>query len=69
MAQPTPAPSLDLIQRHSDAVNTSFGMLAGMQLDLFTPLREDPLTCEQIAFFSTLGRYETNAGMGQIFDG
>jgi SAM-dependent methyltransferase len=32
-----------------DAVYPSFALLAGMQLDLFTPLRDSPLSTEQVA--------------------
>jgi SAM-dependent methyltransferase len=31
------------------AVDAGFAMLAGMQLDLFTPLKSDPMTAEQLA--------------------
>ena len=49
MVQPAASPSLDVIQRHNDAVSTSCAMLAGMQLDLFTPLANRSLSCEQLA--------------------
>jgi ubiquinone/menaquinone biosynthesis C-methylase UbiE len=39
----------NLISRLSDAVYLPFAMLAGMQLDLFTPLSDGPLSAEQIA--------------------
>ena len=31
------------------AVDAGFGMLAGMQLDLFTPLKSGPMTAEELA--------------------
>ena len=49
----TPPPRPDTIDRLGTAVYPSFAMLAGMQLDLFTPLKEGPMTAEQIA--SALG--------------
>jgi ubiquinone/menaquinone biosynthesis C-methylase UbiE len=43
----------EVITQLSDSVYSSFAMLAGMQLDLFTPLEEGPRTAEEIA--DTLG--------------
>ncbi len=43
----------EIINRLSNAVYSSFAMLAGMQLDLFTPLDDGPLSAEEIA--DTLG--------------
>ena len=43
----------EIINQLSDAVYSSFAMLAGMQLDLFTPLEEGPLSGGEIA--DTLG--------------
>src|SRR6516165_12839220 len=37
------------IETLADAVYPSFAMLAGMELDLFTPLKDGPLTAEEIA--------------------
>ncbi len=37
------------IERHITSVYQSLGMLAGMQLDLFTPLKDGPLSCAEIA--------------------
>jgi hypothetical protein len=37
------------IERLADAVYPSFAMLAGMELDLFTPLKDGSLTAEEIA--------------------
>ena len=42
-------PRPEIIERLAIAVNPSFAMLAGMQLDLFTPLKDGPLTALQIA--------------------
>jgi SAM-dependent methyltransferase len=43
--RPQPA----VINRLLDAVYPSFAMLAGIELDLFTPLKDGPLTLEQLA--------------------
>lgn len=37
------------IESLADAVYPSFAMLAGMELDLFTPLKDGPLSAEEIA--------------------
>ena len=42
-------PQPETITRLFDAVYPSFAMLAGMELDLFTPLRDGPLSVEQLA--------------------
>ena len=42
-------PQPTTIQKLSTAVYPSFAMLAGMQLDLFTPLKDGPMTAEQLA--------------------
>ena len=39
----------DTIERLATAVYPSFAMLAGMQLDVFTPLKEGPLRAEHLA--------------------
>jgi SAM-dependent methyltransferase len=39
----------ETIERLASAVYPSFAMLAGMQLDLFTPLKDGPLTAAQLA--------------------
>lgn len=39
----------EIITRLLDAVYPSFGLLAAMELDVFTPLKDDPLTAKQIA--------------------
>ena len=39
----------EIINRLSDSVYSSFAMLAGIQLDLFTPLEDGPLSAEEIA--------------------
>src|SRR5215467_15105236 len=40
---------LDTINKLRFAADAAFAMLAGMQLDVFTPLKDDPLTAEEIA--------------------
>ena len=47
----------DTFNRHVANVYPALAMLAGMQLDLFTPLADGPLTVEQLA-----GRLAVNAG-------
>ena len=47
MTTPTPRP--ETIDKLANAVYPSFAMLAGMQLDLFTPLQDGPMSAEQIA--------------------
>jgi predicted transcriptional regulator len=37
------------IERLADAVYPSFAMLVGMELNVFTPLKDGPLTAEEIA--------------------
>jgi SAM-dependent methyltransferase len=49
MAVDTSPPQPTTIQRLATAVFPSFAMLAGMQLDLFTPLKDGPMTAEQLA--------------------
>src|SRR2546422_103981 len=44
-----PIPQPTTIQQLASAVYPSFAMLAGMQLDVFTPLRDGPLTAAQLA--------------------
>jgi hypothetical protein len=39
----------NLIPRLTNAVYPSFALLAGMQLDLFTPLKDGPMSAEKIA--------------------
>lgn len=56
MSRATPSeqePGPELIRQLSMAPLPSFAMLAGMQLDLFTPLAVEPLTAERLA--DTLG--------------
>ena len=38
----------DTINKLRYAVDVAFAMLAGMQLDVFTPLKDGPMTAEQI---------------------
>ena len=47
MEDSTPRP--DTITRLRSTANGAFAMLAGMQLDVFTPMKDGPLTAEQIA--------------------
>ncbi len=42
-------PDENLIPRLTNAVYPAFALLAGMQLDLFTPLKDGPMSAEQIA--------------------
>lgn len=44
-----PAPRPETIEKLTNALYPSFAMLAGMQLDLFTPLKDGPMSAEQIA--------------------
>lgn len=39
----------DTINRHANAVYPALALLAGMQLDVFTPLADGPLSAEQVA--------------------
>src|SRR5687768_502213 len=48
-AEPVPPPKLDAISRLAGAVHAPFAMLAGMQLDLFTPLAGGPLSADELA--------------------
>lgn len=43
------SPQLEIITQLLDAVYPSFAMLAGMELDLFTPLKDGSLSVEQLA--------------------
>src|SRR2546430_16276045 len=47
MASPVARP--ETIEKLVGAVYPSFAMLAGMQLDVFTPLKDGPLTAAQLA--------------------
>ena len=47
--QMSQSPELSTIDRLSYAVDSAFAMLAGMQLDVFTPLKDGPMTADQIA--------------------
>src|SRR4029453_1591915 len=49
MAADTAPPQPTTIQQLATAVYPSFAMLAGMQLDVFTPLKDGPLTATQLA--------------------
>jgi hypothetical protein len=47
MARPAPTP--ETIEKLHSAVYPSFAMVAGMQLDVFTPLKDGPLSAEHLA--------------------
>lgn len=49
MTAETSPPQPTTIQKLATAVYPSFAMLAGMQLDVFTPLKDGPMTAEQLA--------------------
>jgi SAM-dependent methyltransferase len=49
MADATTPSQPTTIQKLATAVYPSFAMLAGMQLDVFTPLKDGPLTAAQLA--------------------
>ncbi len=56
----------DTISRLFDAVFPAFAMLAGMELELFTPLEGGPLSAEEMADalgvrLSNLGRCSTRS--------
>ncbi|MGZ8531804.1 MAG: methyltransferase family protein [Candidatus Binatia bacterium] len=42
-------PRPDTINKLRSAADAAFAMLAGMQLDLFTPMKAGPMTTEEIA--------------------
>jgi cyclopropane fatty-acyl-phospholipid synthase-like methyltransferase len=44
-----PVPRPDTVNKLRAAADAAFAMLAGMQLDVFTPLKAGPMTAEQIA--------------------
>ena len=45
----SPAPRPDTIDKLQTAIYPSYALLAGAQLDLFTPLKDGPMSAEQIA--------------------
>ena len=47
MTDPLPEPST--ISKLELGIHSSFALLAGMKLDLFTPLKDSPLPSEEIA--------------------
>lgn len=49
MTTDTPPPQPTTIQKLASSVYAPFAMLAGMQLDLFTSLKDGPLSAEQLA--------------------
>src|SRR5215470_12403572 len=42
-------PRPDTVNKRRSAADAAFAMLAGMQLDVFTPLKAGPMTADQIA--------------------
>src|SRR4029453_18124766 len=58
-AQPRTTPKT--IESLADAVYPSFAMLAGMELDVFTPLGDGPLAAEEIAQAAGTDRAKTAA--------
>jgi hypothetical protein len=42
-------PRPNVINRLRFAADSAFAMMAGMQLDLFTPLKDGPMTAQEIA--------------------
>ena len=49
MSSTVPVPPLSVIIRHERAILPAMAMLAGMQLDVFTPLKDGPLTSTEVA--------------------
>ena len=49
MSSSVPVPPLSVISHHEAAVYPAMARLAGMQLDVFTPLKDGPLTSTEIA--------------------
>jgi len=47
------------VERLADAVYPSFALLAGMELDLFTPLKDGPLAADEIAQAAQTDRAKT----------
>jgi len=45
----SPVPRPDTVNKRRFAADAAFAMLAGMQLDVFTPLQGGPKTAEDIA--------------------
>jgi cyclopropane fatty-acyl-phospholipid synthase-like methyltransferase len=51
----SPIVGAETVNRLRFAADAAFAMLAGMQLDLFTPLKDGPMTSEQIATAISVG--------------
>jgi hypothetical protein len=49
MSLSVPVPPQSVITRHESAVYPAMAMLTGMKLDVFTPLKDGPLTSTEIA--------------------
>ena len=48
----------DTIEKLNSAVYPSFAMVAGMQLDVFTPLKDGPLSVEHLAAALTVNPHK-----------
>ena len=46
---PVQLPTPDTINKLRTGADQSFAMLAGMQLDVFTPLKDRPMSLEELA--------------------
>ena len=46
---PNPSPSPDTIEKYDGAILPALALLAGRQLDLFSPLKDGPMSAEGIA--------------------
>ncbi|MDA0768699.1 MAG: hypothetical protein O2821_00570 [Chloroflexi bacterium] len=49
MTEQTSTPRPETITGLQEAANSALAMLAGMQLDVFTPVKEGPMSLEQVA--------------------
>src|SRR4051794_25246115 len=49
MAESTETARLDAIPKLEMAAHLAFAAMAGLQLDLFTPLADGPRTCQELA--------------------
>lgn len=49
MADQTSTPRPDTITRLQESADSALAMLAGMKLDVFTPLKDGPMTLDQVA--------------------
>ena len=67
MSEGAEPPRLDVIARLRNAAQLAFAMLAGVQLDVFTPLQDGPATCEELARAIEVG--PVKLAFINIFDG